>query len=192
MTDWLDRLVGSVEFGRFLESIEQFCSTLERVESLPKVDFLRDMDRLLPQVYSAASVLPDYPWEEDEDNSSVDRPPAKKVAKQFDMRERLQKKLHDLDMYEVVFDPVDRGKQEVVQGRLSGDLASVYEELSDPLELYSSGREANIKQALWDWGFGRKAHWGRHAVHAMGAIYSLVHQHYDEDDGFDIEADGAT
>jgi hypothetical protein len=190
VSDWLDDLMKGGEFDRFVDSVEGFCATLERVESLPRATFLQDLDRQLPQVYSAAAVLPDYPWdEEDDDNDTLGEGPGR-LAKELDMYQRVRAKLGHLDVYSFVFDPVDHTNRDVIGGSLAEDLASVYADLKQPMELYRSGSEAEIKHALWDWGLGRKMHWGRHGVHAMGVIYSLVHQHYDEDEGtFDVKSD---
>jgi hypothetical protein len=191
MSTWLQDLISGEDFASFLNSLEGFCATLERVESLPKATFLRDLDRQLPQVYSMASVLPAYPWDEDEDETHLEGELGGLVT-QLDMCERIRRKLGPLDSYSFVFDPVDYGNKEVIDGSLAEDLASVYADLKQPLELFRSGGDAEIKQALWDWGSGRKIHWGRHGVHAMGVIYSLVHQHYDEDEGFDLESKGVS
>ena len=192
MTKDLDDLLNSEDFATFIDSVEHFCRTLERLESLPRALFLQEMDRLLPLVYSTASVLPDYPWDEDEDDGD-DRQDAslEQFAKELDMQKSLVDKLGHVDSYSFVFDPVDHGNREVIYGSLAEDLASVYADVRQPLALFRVGEEAGIKQALWDWGFGRKIHWGRHAVHAIGVIYSLVHQHYVEDEGtFDVASDG--
>jgi hypothetical protein len=186
VSTWLEDLISGQEFGHFVDLTEKYCSTCERIDSLPLVTFLLEIDRLLPQVYGAASVLPAYPWDDDEDGLDEHPSTCSQLDLERGMYDRMRKKLGCFERYDLVFDPYDSEGKEVIDGTLADDLASIYADLKSPLDLFRDGSEPAIKQALWDWGFGRKIHWGRHAVHAMAAVYSLVHSHYDDDDGFDI------
>jgi len=190
-----DEILSSEEVHRFVEVVQQFCDVIERLESLPTPFFLERVDELLPLVYSRASGLPSYPWDDrDEDEEGGDnqleaRPtPTRNHAGEWkELYERIAKKLGPHERYSLIFDPFDSQYREIIDGSLADDLASVYLDLKESFELYRSDDEEALRQAIWDWRFGRKIHWGRHAVHAMSAVYSLFHEHYDEDDEvFDI------
>jgi len=189
MTKNIKALLGSEEFIRFLDALNEFCTLLRAVEATPTSHLLQQVDRLLPLVYSTACVLPEYPWDEDEDYEDAESSDFDGLRVQLDMRNRITAKLGELDRYSVVFDAIGSDDREVVGGSLAEDLSSVFADLLQPLKLFQQGDEPAIKQAIWDWGFGRKIHWGRHAVHAMNAVYSLVHQHYDGDEErFDVHS----
>ena len=57
---------------------------------------------------------------------------------------------------------------EPVHGQLSGDLAEIYHELSTHMISFESGR---VGDATFGWGQGFRAHWGKHANHALAAIH---------------------
>jgi Domain of unknown function (DUF5063) len=169
----------------FIDVAERFCEAVDGLAALSKIDFLRQMDELLPLVYSTASALPSYPWDDDDDAEGEELQPKNArshLARWKPLYEAIEQKLGGLERYHQVFDPVHLTERDAIEGTLADDIASVYLDLKEPLEVYRIGTNAAVRQAMWDWGFGRKIHWGRHAVHAMSAIYSLVHSHYDEDD----------
>ncbi|HEV8574201.1 MAG TPA: DUF5063 domain-containing protein [Dehalococcoidia bacterium] len=174
----------------FIAAVERFCDVVDRLGTLSRVEFLRQMDELLPLVYSTASALPSYPWNDGEDENEELQPNRDvkgHLARWKPLNEAIENKLGGLEHYWNVFDPVHPTEHDAIDGTLADDIASVYLDLKDPLELYRIGTDAVVRQAIWDWGFGWKIHWGRHAVSALSAIYALVHTHYDEDDEvFDI------
>lgn len=187
-----DEILHSDDVKCFVKVAERFCEVVERLAALSKLEFLQEMDELLPLVYSSASGLPSYPWDDaarDEGHGTRQTPSLMKspaarghVAKWKPLYNQIANKLGRHERYSLVFDPVDLANREVIDGSLADDLAGIYMELKDGLDLYRRDVDEAVRQAIWDWGFGRKIHWGRHAVHAMSTIYSLVHQHYDEDD----------
>jgi len=203
MTSTLDGLVND-DLRRFVEAVQRFCEVIEQVESLPKAFLLQRMDELIPLVYHAAYYLPDYPWEdEDDDDDSEESLREFRERTQYtdelkkSLRKRraagspvegiLKRKLGSFDEYTFVYDPVDRDDREAIPGSLVDDLQSVYWDLKDALDLYNTGDELGIREAIWDWSFGRKHHWGCHAIRAMPVVHSLIRHHYDDDDRvFDI------
>jgi hypothetical protein len=67
-----------------------------------------------------------------------------------------------------VFDPLSVPPDEPVVGSLSDDLCDVYREVVSGLREYEAGRRA---QAVWEWGFGLRHHWGKHATGAIRALH---------------------
>jgi hypothetical protein len=70
--------------------------------------------------------------------------------------------------YARVFDPFVFPPEEPVAGPISDDIADIYREVVGGLIEYEAGR---IAQAIWEWGFGLRSHWGRHATDAMHALH---------------------
>ncbi len=56
-------------------------------------------------------------------------------------------------------------------------------DLKEGLILYARDSIEERADALWNWRFGLKHHWGAHATEAMLPIHRLMNYHYDEDDG---------
>jgi hypothetical protein len=185
------------ELRRFVEAVESFCEAVEQVERVPKALFVQRMDELIPLVYHAAYYLPGYPWDDEHDDSEESWRAFNERQEYTDalgeslrksqrqtrrsVEEALKAILGSLDEYRFVFDALDPTDREAISGSLVHDLASIYWDLKDALELYRTGDELGVREAIWDWSFGRKHHWGCHAIHALPVIHSLIHHHYDED-----------
>ena len=67
-----------------------------------------------------------------------------------------------------VFDPFVFPPEEPVAGPISNDIADIYREVVGGLIEYEASR---TPQAVWEWGFGLRSHWGRHAMDAMHALH---------------------
>lgn len=99
-----------------------------------------------------------------------------------DLRLRLAEMLEGVDDYAFVFDPY---VPEVVESRLSDDLASIAIDLENGLRHFRGG---NVDEALWWWQFSYVSNWGNLAGAALNALISVVaHDRFDTD--FDADAD---
>ncbi len=194
--------LGSEEVMQFIETAERFCGVIERLDYFSEAAFLRQMVELLPLLYYTACRLPDYPWPDENDDSEESRRAFEHRKQHVDelrislmqdlpmevpIDDQLRVKLGTHDAYSFVFDPVHPHEGEALDGSLSEDIESVYSDVKMALDLYRSDDELGMREAIWDWSFGKKTHWGPHALQALSAIHWLYHQHYDEDDEvFDI------
>ena len=70
--------------------------------------------------------------------------------------------------YARVFDPFVLPPEEPVIGPISDDIADIYRDVVSGLIEYEAGRGA---QAVWEWGFQLRSHWGRHATDAIYALH---------------------
>jgi len=76
------------------------------------------------------------------------------------------------DSYTVVFYPLEvPASEEPVVGSVADDIADIYRDVFSGLRAYRSGRRA---EAIWEWGFGFREHWGRHATDAIGALHAWL------------------
>ncbi|MCF6378072.1 DUF5063 domain-containing protein [Nocardioides KLBMP 9356] len=99
-----------------------------------------------------------------------------------DLRLRLADMLEGVDAYTFVFDPY---VPEVVESRLSDDLASIAIDLENGLRHFRAG---NVDEALWWWQFSYVNNWGNLAGAALNALITVVaHDRFDTD--FDADAD---
>ena len=86
------------------------------------------------------------------------------------LRERLAELIGPADEYVEVFDPYVRGG-EIVQSRLSDDIADVAADLYHGLAHFKAGR---ADEALWCWQYSYLANWGSTASSALRALHSAV------------------
>ena len=70
--------------------------------------------------------------------------------------------------YARVFDPFTLPPDQPVVGTISDDIADIYDDVVGGLVEYEAGRKA---QAVWEWAFHLRAHWGRHATDAVYALH---------------------
>ncbi len=56
-------------------------------------------------------------------------------------------------------------------GSLSDDIADIYRDVVSGLVEFESGRRA---EALWEWGFNFRHHWGAHATGAIRAVHAWL------------------
>ena len=99
-----------------------------------------------------------------------------------ELRLRLADMLGGIDAYAFVFDPY---VPEVVESRLSDDMASIAIDLENGLRHFRSG---NVEEALWWWQFSYVSNWGNLAGAALNALLTVVaHDRFDTD--FDVNAE---
>jgi hypothetical protein len=67
-----------------------------------------------------------------------------------------------------VFDPFVLPPEEPVVGSIADDVADIYGDVVGGLVEYEASRTA---QAVWEWKFQLRSHWGRHATDAMYALH---------------------
>ncbi len=100
-------------------------------------------------------------------------------------RNRLLSVLGDHFHERLVWDPVSPEHKDAIDADLADVLAMIYVSLSEQLALYDLGEDLAVEEAIWQWRFGWESGvgWGRQVTEALPAIFSLVHSHYDEDEG---------
>jgi hypothetical protein len=83
----------------------------------------------------------------------------------------LREKLGDGDLYWHVFDPIK--ENEAIRGSLADDIAGVYGDLKEGLNLKES-EKVPPRDIIFEWRFGFYSHWGRHAINALRTIHCLL------------------
>jgi hypothetical protein len=75
------------------------------------------------------------------------------------------------DFYCEVYDPRERIEPAVVGGRLKDDLGDIYRDLRRGLHIARSGA---MTDAIWQWRFDFRTHWGNDATDAIRVLHRLV------------------
>ena len=84
----------------------------------------------------------------------------------FKLSVRLRKVFGNFDSYWDVFHPTR--KEEPLNGSMAQDVAEIYMDLREALDLLTSG--ADLPDIQWQWRFDFRSHWGRHA----GSVLRLL------------------
>ena len=93
-----------------------------------------------------------------------------------ELRLRLAEMLEGVDAYTFVFDPY---VPEMVESRLSDDLASIAIDLENGLRHFRAG---DVEEALWWWQFSYVNNWGNLGGAALNALLTVVaHDRFDTD-----------
>ena len=61
--------------------------------------------------------------------------------------------------------------EKAVVGSLADDIADIYRDVVSGLRAFQSGLRA---EAIWEWGFNFRDHWGRHATEAIKALHAWL------------------
>jgi hypothetical protein len=78
-----------------------------------------------------------------------------------------------LDAYGGVFDPLVIPPEEPVVGSIADDIADIYRDVVTGLRLDQSGERP---EAIWQWSFNFRHHWGEHATGAIRALHCWLAQ----------------
>jgi len=188
----------SPEVIEFVAVAGRFCDAIDQVEQSAELDFLRQMQQLLPLAYSRAQAL-EWPWhyegEDDEDEEIVLEPEPDITLPHGGhlewwayVRDVIGKKLSWHRLFHFVYDPVNPNDREVINADLADCLADIYVDLKIGLLHYAEGTTEHQSEAIWKWKFEAGAPgWANHVAEVMLPIHHLLHTHYDEDDEvFDI------
>ncbi len=83
-----------------------------------------------------------------------------------------------LDYYSESFDPIVVPADAPTIGSLSDDIADIYRDVVTGLRHHEAGRYA---EAVWEWAFSFRHHWGTHATGAMRALHAWLTQNVGDD-----------
>lgn len=87
--------------------------------------------------------------------------------------------LDEADAYARLAHPYDSDPDDVIEVRLSDDIAEVYRALDDGLQAYDAGFRMH---AVGQWQETYRVQWGHHAANAVVALHALLAFGVEEDD----------
>jgi hypothetical protein len=146
----------------FADAARRYCSWAEGSlgDSLEEIQRAR---LLLTELHLAAVKLPDIGVGEEVEGNEVSS----------DAWQAMFQKLGSLPVngYWDVFDPLKEDEKEPVFNSLADDLADIYRDIKDGLSLFDAG---HIVEAVWEWRFSFRTHWGQHLTGAHRALHSYL------------------
>jgi len=121
-------LLDSPDVKRFAETAESVCDVFERIDELSKIEFLQQLEELLPLVYYLAYHIPDpYDWpddDEDEEWEPTDREPwptamseRESIDLSLEIHDRIIGKLGWHSLAHLVYDPVGAAERNTYPSR---------------------------------------------------------------------------
>ncbi|MEY4385678.1 MAG: hypothetical protein RLY20_961 [Verrucomicrobiota bacterium] len=143
----------------FVAIARNFCEWAENPSLEQEEDFKTAM-RLLPKLYAAAILL----RESGGDDSKWEEIPDDQLRMVYHRFGKLP-----FNAYGVCFNPLVIPPEEPCVGSLVDDLGDIYRDVKRALVHYQSGHR---EQAVWEWRFHFKCHWGRHLSSALHALHA--------------------
>ena len=153
----------------FLTTAQTFVDLLEK-DDISKETFYRQANIVLADLYAAGQKLEsielkysgaDYECEKSDDELFI--------QKNINLISELGKDV----FYWEIFDPTDSNDKEPTQGWLVDDFADIYRDLKIGLEKIKLNNDAAVEDAMFDFHFSFRHHWGNHCINALRALHYL-------------------
>jgi len=154
----------------FISAAESFCALLEAHAQYRAGAFIRAVQEALAVLYSAALRLRMV-----EPSTTDDAPETLTTDQESELSRALSETMSPYHIHWFVFDPVAQVPDEPVAGHLPSDLSEIYRDVRNSCSSWVSSDPGTYRDALWEMHFGFMSHWGRHAVTALAAMHSLLH-----------------
>ena len=153
---------------RFPAVAADFCGLIDDFGRLGRAQLVRELSVHIARLFEVAMFLPSVePATENLEDYTSESLPAH-TKEWANLSDNLRRVFEPYDTYWEVFDPTTR--EEPVSCSLAIDVAEIYQDLRDALNLQNSGAAEN--DIHWQWHFDFHQHWGRHA---SGALRALLH-----------------
>jgi len=146
----------------FSKIVRRYCDWAESPFLDGEADF-QVAQKILAELCLSVLNLPDDEFEDDVELEDISTEQWKTVRDRFSNL--------PINGYWTVFDPTKAEENETVFALLSDDLADTYRDIKYGLLLFDAG---HISEAIWQWKFNFKIHWGRHLLNAEKVIYSWI------------------
>jgi hypothetical protein len=182
-----DHIVYSKNVIEFATVANEYCLFLEKMNTLPRKEFLEKIQKLLPLLYLKASLIPDI---EDE---NVDTP--EKCLNEFDynlLLSKLNTKIGPFDSYLEVFDQGMQFSETPIEASISENLCDIYQDLKDFIFAFRMGTVEIMTDAIWECKKNFSEFWGQKLVNGLRAIHSLIYGENDLSEAQDRFIHGET
>jgi len=146
--------------AEFASAAHDYCTLVEQADQLERSELLQRLQTTLGRLVALASELPEV-WPVEDGSEAQRREPPTAVSRA----------LEDLPGHWDIYDPWVQRRPRSDLGSLADDLADVYLDLAEGLDLLVGGAP---RAAMWEWRFSFWCHWGRHATGALRAIHTRL------------------
>ena len=146
----------------FATLAKEYCGWAES-KPKPETEEVKIAIKILANLYSTALALPKNDPGNDVDGNRISDEEWNIIFKRFGAL--------PFNYYSEFFSPAKVAEEEPVVGDLADDLADIYRDIKQGLELYEEG---HVNEALWEWNQNFNIHWGRHATSALHALHAYA------------------
>jgi hypothetical protein len=164
----LKEIVYSKNVVEFVTVANEYCAFLEKVSEHDKPALIDKSLKLLSLLYLKVLLLPEVEQINEEVNE--------KFVTEFDwqfIKNGVQSILDNDDIYLDFFDAEMNETPEPATSSISENLADIYQDLKDFLEIYKLGVDELSNDAILDCCISFKEYWGFRAVNSIRILHNL-------------------
>ena len=175
MEDTLKTIVFSKNVVEFVTVANEFCGYIEQSSEASSEEFTDRVLKILSLLYLKAVLLPDVELLNEEGNE--------KFVTEFDwqfIRNGVEAHLQDKDTYLDFFDAEMNETPEPVASSISENLADIYQDLKDFIEIYKLGNEALSNDAIYECKLNFHEIWGFRLVNSLRMLHYISFMPYNE------------
>ncbi len=152
-----------------VRAANRYCELMEQLEDTGVKELANRLMLLLPSIYKGSIDLPDAEESADE---NIERFVTEEDWE--NIHQTLMAKLGQADPYLDTFDPRMMESREAVVSSIAENLADIYQDLKDFLELYATGVEELMASALWELRYTFTNYWGQKLLGSLRALHAIV------------------
>lgn len=147
----------------------EYCALVERAAETDRKEFVLKLVRILPLLYIKATLLPE------ESNDAIDELENYVTEEQYEyLRETMAKLLGEGDNYLEVFEADMAYSDTPLAASVSENLADIYQDIRDLLEIYRLGNEELSPIAIARCRENFVTYWGQRLVNVMRPLHALA------------------
>lgn len=177
MNGSVKEIVYSNNVIEFVAVANEYCNFVEKIAELSKEELLDKSVKLMSLLYLKACLLPA--------NEQINEEGNEKFVTEFDwqfVHNGIEQLLGNDDIYLDFFDVNMNETPEPVASSISENMADIYQDLKDFLEVYKLENEELSNDALYDCKKNFDEYWGFRLVNSMRIIHFLRFRKTDESD----------
>lgn len=172
---------GDVVFSQnsieFVTVAAEFCAFMERANDCDKADFVDKTLKILPLLYVKVSLLPAC------ERIGLDEPEVFVNEDDYEyIRRTIHQKMGAQDDYLEVFVPDMIYSDEPLTKNVSEDLADIYQDVKDFIEVFRMGNHDTMHDALARCKEHFEEYWGQRLVNTMRALHDVKYNQQNDED----------
>lgn len=168
MVNDLRDIVFSKNTVEFVTIAKEYCAFTEKANELNAEDFINKSLKLLSLLYLKAALLPETEQINEEGNE--------KFVTEFDwqyIRHGIENLLGDDDFYLDFFDSEMNETPEPVSSSISENLADIYQDLKDFMEIYQLNKDELSNDAVYECSHNFWESWGFKLINSLKILHLL-------------------
>ena len=163
------KILYSEEVLEFVSLAKEYCNLLETGAELNQIEFIRFTLYSLPAIYSSMMRIPQM--------ESVFEEGSEKFVSEQDLSEVYRKIAGCMESNNEFLDIPSENefdRSELITRKVSEDMADIYQDLRDFLEVYRNAPEDVMNDALWDCQNNFLSFWGSKTLRVSSALHKIL------------------